>query len=155
MKRSTLTQAALSRVGLSQGFTLIELMIVIAIIAVLATVAIPSYQNYTKKAAMSELIQAASPYKAEVELCIYNSGSKTNCSAGQNGIQAAVTESEKVKYLKTVGVNAGVISVTGKGTLENIGYTMTPNGGENGEVIDWAVNCTGDKGIFPVGFCAN
>ncbi|MDU5698791.1 MAG: prepilin-type N-terminal cleavage/methylation domain-containing protein, partial [Haemophilus parainfluenzae] len=44
---------------LHKGFTLIELMIVIAIIAILATIAIPSYQNYTKKAAISELLQAS------------------------------------------------------------------------------------------------
>lgn len=144
----------LVRGGFSQGFTLIELMIVIAIIAILATVAIPSYQSYTKKAAMSELIQAASPYKGEVELCMYNTGNKTNCTAGQNGIQAGTVDSDKAKYLKTVVVNGGGITVTGKGALDGISYTMTPSGGENGATIEWTVNCTGDKGLFPAGFCS-
>ena len=51
--------AFLSMKSVKKGFTLIELMIVIAIVAILATIAIPSYQNYTKKAAVSELLQAS------------------------------------------------------------------------------------------------
>ncbi|MEH8046663.1 prepilin peptidase-dependent pilin [Gallibacterium anatis] len=137
------------------GFTLIELMIVIAIIAVLATIAIPSYQNYTKKAAISELIQASSPYKAEVELCIYNTKSKASCNAGQNGIQAKPSNMDKFKYLKEVNVAAGVISVFGKSSLKDISYTMTPSDGNNGELIDWSVTCSGDNGLFPAGFCSN
>ena len=50
--------------SMKKGFTLIELMIVIAIVAILATIAIPSYQNYTKKAAVSELLQASAPLRA-------------------------------------------------------------------------------------------
>ena len=64
--------------SVKKGFTLIELMIVIVIIAILTTVAIPSYQNYTKKAAVSELLQASAPLRSEVELCIYNTGSVDN-----------------------------------------------------------------------------
>lgn len=96
-----------------KGFTLIELMIVIAIVAILATVAVPSYQNYTKKAAISELLQASAPLRAEVELCIYNTGKTDNCSGGQNGIQADVTDATKQKYVKSTKVKSGAITVTG------------------------------------------
>lgn len=139
---------------IQRAFTLIELMIVIAIIAILATIAIPSYSNYTKKAAMSELLRASASYKSDVEICIYNTGVKTNCAAGQHGIQAAKTNVTESKYLKSIGVTSGVISVAGKGNLDGYGYTLTPTA-TNGN-ISWATSCTGkenDTSLFPSGFC--
>ncbi|MDP8099464.1 prepilin-type N-terminal cleavage/methylation domain-containing protein [Pasteurella atlantica] len=140
---------------LSQAFTLIELMIVIAIIAILATIAIPSYTSYTQKAALSELLSASAPYKSDVEICIYNEGTLTNCNGGSNGIQANKT-STTMKYLKSISAATGVISVQGKGSLEGYGYTLTPTYSNN--TITWATSCTGkesDISIFPAGFCSN
>ncbi|KAE9537129.1 prepilin-type N-terminal cleavage/methylation domain-containing protein [Ursidibacter arcticus] len=137
---------------MQKAFTLIELMIVIAIIAILATIAIPSYTSYTQKAALSELLRASASYKSDVEICIYNTGAVTNCAAGSNGIQAAKTESNDAKYLKSVTVSAGVITVDGKGNLDGYGYTLTPTV-TNGN-ITWATKCKGsDTSLFPAGFC--
>lgn len=136
---------------LKKGFTLIELMIVIAIIAILATVAIPSYTSYTQKAALSEILRASASYKSDVEICIYNTGSKEKCSAGSNGIQANKSESNDAKYLKSVSVSSGAISVEGKGSIDGFGYTMTPTFSNNN--ISWAISCKGDTSLFPANFC--
>lgn len=137
-------------ISVRKGFTLIELMIVIAIVAILATVAIPSYQNYTKKAAVSELLQASAPYRSEVELCVYNTGTATNCTAESNGIQANKINSGK--YVASINVAAGKITVTGKGALEQISYTLTASG-DASTGITWTTTCQPDATIFPAGFC--
>ena len=133
-----------------KGFTLIELMIVIAIVAILATIAIPSYQNYTKKAAVSELLQASAPYRAEVELCVYNTGETTNCTAGANGIQT--NNSGLGKYVDSVTVSAGVVTVTGKGALDGVSYSLTASG-DASKGVTWTTACKPNASIFPSGFC--
>ena len=67
---------------LQQGFTLIELMIVVAIIGILAAVALPAYQDYTKRAKMSEVILAASACRTTITE-VYQSGNAD--AAGANG----------------------------------------------------------------------
>jgi len=62
-----------------KGFTLIELMIVIAIIGILAAVAVPQYGNYTKRAKFSEVIAATSPIKTGVNLCVQTSQDAAAC----------------------------------------------------------------------------
>ncbi len=75
-----------------QGFTLIELMIVVAIIGILSAFAVPAYQNYTKKATLAEFPKAMSAIKLAVELCAHENASDaasfaTNCVSENNGVQ--------------------------------------------------------------------
>jgi type IV pilus assembly protein PilA len=98
---------------LQKGFTLIELMIVVAIIGILAAVALPAYQDYTKRAKMSEVVLAASACRTTITE-VYQSGSVTQIAAGGWGCEQ--TGSAPSKYVKAVTTDdKGVITVEAQG----------------------------------------
>ncbi|EMT5833245.1 pilin, partial [Neisseria gonorrhoeae] len=92
---------------LQKGFTLIELMIVIAIVGILAAVALPAYQDYTARAQVSEAILLAEGQKSAVTEYYLNNGEwpKDNASAG-----VASASEIKGKYVKEVKVEKGVVT---------------------------------------------
>jgi type IV pilus assembly protein PilA len=111
-----------------KGFTLIELMIVVAIIGILAAVAIPAYSNYTKKAKFVEVTQATQALKTAVEVCAQDMGSVADCSSGTNGVPTNVGASGK--YVLSVATAAnGVITATANTTFDSAtvtAYSLTP-----------------------------
>ena len=131
------------------GFTLIELMIVVAIIGILAAVAVPQYQTYTKKAKFTEVIQATQPFKLGVELCYQNnSNDLKTCIGGSPDVPADITtESGFVASVKTTYTDPNVIitATAKKGDgLDSQTYILkaepAASGGAN--ALKWTVDAT-------------
>jgi type IV pilus assembly protein PilA len=93
--------------SLQQGFTLIELMIVVAIIGILAAVALPAYQDYTKKAKMSEVILALSTCRTTVTEKYQTASSSGSLAAGAWGCETSTGSGKYVTKIST-DANGGV-----------------------------------------------
>jgi len=133
--------------GRHSGFTLIELMIVVAIIAILASIAVPAYQDYTIRAQVSEGVTLASVGKS----AIWNFHSSRGSFPASNAIAGMVSPTSiSGQFVTQVAITNGVIEVTYGGSANSaiIGDVLTLTPTFQGGSIQWACASTDIPGRF-------
>lgn len=121
----------------SQGFTLLELMVTAAIIAILAAIAVPMYVSYVRRAYFTEIVSDTAPYRIAVAGCYQQLATLTGCDGGTNNIPANITTASG--NLASLAVVNGVITATpvaAHGITASDTYVLTPTIVNN--VVTWA-----------------
>ncbi len=134
-----------------KGFTLIELMIVVAIIGILAAVALPAYQDYTVRAKVSELMLAASSART----CVTEAYQGKGGASIPTGVSADCAIAVTGKVTGATVDSAGVITVTGGTATTSVGasvtVTLTPSVQSAAGTLTWT--CTGSPVKYVPGSC--
>jgi prepilin-type N-terminal cleavage/methylation domain-containing protein len=111
-------------VRIMRGFSLIELMIVVSLIGILAAMAVPSYQQYAKRARFADVITSAEAYKTAVTLALQEGAPLDELLPGMHGIPDSF---KSTKHVESMQVERGVITASATKLLENTNYILKPN----------------------------
>ena len=125
------TPTVLIKTQVNAGFTLIELMIVIAVIGILASIGVPHYHQYTKRAKFSEVVVEVGRLKSAVEVCYQTTNDITQCDGGTSYVPTPIT----TDIILTASVNGGTISAQSTENLNNATIQLIPT--VTSETLSW------------------
>jgi type IV pilus assembly protein PilE len=112
----------------SRGFTLIELMVTVAVISILAAVALPSYSSYVQRGRVPAALDGLSSLRTRMEQCYQDTGGYNGCAPCTTALPTASNFSYACTITGTGSASTFVASATGSGTMAGYAYTINQNG---------------------------
>lgn len=119
------------------GFTLIEMLVTIAIIAILTAITAPSFSRYLKRAHYVEIVNSTAAFKLGVTECFQVEGALSSCNGGNNGVPADLSSTSSKSLIKSISTTKGIITATPKnkeGFKATDTYILTPSD-EHGSLV--------------------